>query len=136
MTDTNTRCAAPAATRRTEDDQHTKTSDLTFRPPMDIHDLGDRYEIHVDMPGTKAEHIDVVVRENVLEIEARVPDRYPDAIAPIAAEFGVGDYRRRVRLGEDIDAESLEARYASGVLTLTLPKRRERQPRRIAVTGG
>lgn len=114
-------------------DSHGKTSDLTYRPPLDLYDFGDRYEIHFDVPGTTAEAIDVTVNDQVLTVEARVENRYPGNITPLLGEYGVGDFRRQVRLGEDIDSEALSATYTNGVLTLVLPKRAERRPRRIQV---
>lgn len=115
---------------------HGKTSDVTYRPPLDLYDLGDRYEVHLDVPGTTAEAIDVAVDDQVLTIEAPVDARYPENITPLLGEYGVGDFRRHVRLGEDIDSDALTATYTDGVLTLALPKRAERQPRRIEVRTG
>ena len=111
-----------------------KTADVTYRPEMDIFDLGDRYELRVDLPGAWREHLDVTMHEGVLTIEASVPGRVPEGVRPIHAEYGVGDYRRRVRLGEDIDPERLEANYSLGVLTLTLHKRAELGPKRIEIS--
>jgi len=117
-------------------ESHSKTSDVTYRPPLDLYDLGDRYEIQFDIPGSTAETIDLTINDQVLTIEARVEARYPGNITPLLGEYGVGDFRRQVRLGEDIDSESLTAAYTDGVLTLTLPKRAESRPRRIEVRAG
>jgi len=38
-----------------------------------------------------------------------------------------------VALPSDVDADRVEARYADGILTLTLPKAEESKPRQIAV---
>mgnify|MGYP006266703625 CR=1 FL=1 len=114
-----------------------KTGDLTYRPLMDLYDLGDRYEARMDLPGSAPELIEVTAHQGVLTVEARVGDRWGQAgLTPVHAEYGIGDFRRRVRLGEDIDPNKLEATYADGVLTLVLPKRAERQPRRIEVSSG
>lgn len=121
---------APA---RTDEARAQKQADVTFRPDMDIFDLGDRYELRIDLPGAARETIDVTMHDGVLTIEAQVKARVPEGVEPIHAEFGVGDYRRRVRLGEDIDTERLEANYSLGVLTLTLPRRAEVGPRRIEI---
>ncbi len=115
------------------DHGHQKTSTVTYRPPLDLYDLNDHYEVHVDLPGSSKDTIDVTLEEGTLTIEAAVPDRYAGNITPLHGEFGIGNYRRQIRLGEDIDSEALEAAYANGVLTITLPKKAERQPRRIEV---
>jgi len=118
-------------------DAHRKSGAVTFRPPLDLFDLGDRYEIHVDLPGSNADRINVTVHEGVLTIEATVPQRLPEewggTLEPLHGEYGIGDFRRQIRLGEDIEADALGATYADGVLHLVLPKRAERQPRRIDI---
>jgi len=114
-----------------EDDA--KPSQVTYRPLMDLFETPEHYEIQLAMPGTSPEDIDVSLDGNVLNVEARVPGRYPKG-ARIVQEFGVGDFRRQIRLGEDIDMDQLAARYADGVLTLTLPKVSKRQAKRITIT--
>jgi len=76
---------------------HSKTGDVTFRPPLDLYDFDDRYEALFDIPGTTTENIDVTVHDGVLTVEACVEPRYPGHITPMLGEFGVGDFRRQVR---------------------------------------
>ena len=44
-----------------------------------------------------------------------------------------GAFDRAVTLPTEVDAERVDARYANGVLTLTLPKAEQAKPRQIAV---
>ncbi|MGP1346221.1 MAG: Hsp20/alpha crystallin family protein [Phycisphaerales bacterium] len=110
-----------------------KVGDVSFRPAMDLYDLPDRYQIELEIPGASADGIELTVHESVLSVEARIAPRYREGITPVRGEFGVGDYRRQIRLGEDVDRDALSAAYADGVLTVMLPKRSERTPRRIEV---
>lgn len=117
-------CCGPTGCETTQ--SHTiqaKTSETVYRPRMDVIEFPDRYEISVDVPGSTPEQISAAIEDGVLTIEAGVPNRYENTGRPLAREFGVGDFRRRVRLGEDVDGERVAGDYASGVLTLTLPKR-------------
>jgi len=107
-----------------------------YRPAIDLYEAPDRYELHADIPGTSSDRISLTLREGVLSIDARVPPRYDADMRPLALEFGVGDYRRSVRLGEDVDADTLEASYRDGVLVVRLPKRAEHRQRRIEVRAG
>ena len=110
-----------------------KTGGGTYRPALDVYDLSDRYEIHVDLPGVAAEQVQVTAFDGVLTIEAPAAERRPEGAAHVHTEYGVGDFRRRVRIGEDIDTEGITAQHAHGVLTLVLPKTSKQQPRRIEV---
>jgi HSP20 family protein len=117
------------------DARQEKRGEVTYRPPMDLLEFEDKYEIHLDIPGSTTESISVTVDESVLTVEAGVPARHAEGAQDLLREYGVGDYRRRIRLGEDVEAGSLSARYVSGVLSLTLPKRPERQARRVPISG-
>lgn len=120
-------------TRGTDMRSPTKLSHTTYRPPVDLYEFSDRYEIHADLPGADSGSIDVRVQDGELCLFAEVPDRYDADITPLHLEYGIGGYRRRIRLGEDIDLEQLDACFRDGVLTISLPKRADQQPRRIQV---
>ena len=44
-----------------------------------------------------------------------------------------GGFSRSIRLPEHVDAEHIEATFAQGVLTLTVPKSKGALPRKIAI---
>lgn len=136
MNQTETNTATVCDEQFCEQQTHTKLSDTTYRPPVDMYELRDRYEIHVELPGTDPDSIELTVQDGELEIMAQVPHRYLGEITPLHREYGVGNYKRVIRLGEDIDTESLDASYEAGVLIVTLPKQAQRQPRRVQVRGG
>jgi HSP20 family protein len=48
-------------------------------------------------------------------------------------EYGVGDFRRAFRVGNQIDATRISADFADGVLRLHLPKIEAAKPRKISV---
>ena len=110
-----------------------KVGTVTFTPLIDIYDMSDRYEMRVELPGASPDQIEATVENGILTIGAQVPNRYAEGIQPLHGEYGVGDFRRHVRLGEDVESDQVSAEYAHGVLTLTLPKCAQRQPRRIPV---
>lgn len=112
-----------------------KTGELTFKPTLDVYELDQGYRVIVDLPGAQPEAIDLTVEDGVLSIQASVPDRAPPSAQWLHAEYGVGNYRRRLRLGEDIDPQGIAASYVNGVLTIDLAKRHRHQPRRIVVQG-
>ena len=49
-------------------------------------------------------------------------------------EYNVGHYVRAFTLSSKIDQENISAQVEDGVLTLTLPKVKEVQPRRITIS--
>lgn len=118
--------------------EHAKHAEVTYRPGTDFIEFQDRYQMIFDLPGATAETVSLTIDEGVLTLEAGVRrdigERGPASDnAWIAREFGVGDFRRRVRIGEDIDDERMTASLSDGVLTVTLPKRAARKARRIEI---
>lgn len=140
MTNTNDRAgtALAPAQKNSVATPPQKIGAVTYRPRLNMYDLSGRYEVHVELPGSSSELIQATMDDGLLTIEASVPPRgeYTGDITPWRAEYGVGDFRRQVRLGEDIDADRLTAKYEHGVLTLVLPKLPERQPRRVTIVNG
>jgi HSP20 family molecular chaperone IbpA len=107
----------------------------TFRPNVDIRDLGGEVVIHADIPGARRESVDVSFEDGVLSLHADVPPRELAGVA-VRKEYGVGDYRRAFRLGEGFDASRITADYRDGVLTMRVPRLAAVLPRKIAVNAG
>lgn len=105
----------------------------TYRPTANVTETTEAYQVSLEVPGSSNEGIDVQVHEGVLTVVAKVAPRVPEGVRTIASEFGVGDYRREFRMGEDIDADGITASYDAGVLSIMLPKARKAQPRRVPV---
>jgi HSP20 family protein len=102
--------------------------------PMDAYRQGDKFYVHLDLPGIAADSIELTAEQNVLTIRAeRVPVQ-ADGVQMIVAERPYGTFTRQVFLGETLDAEKIGADYTAGVLTLTIPVREAAKPRSIQVT--
>lgn len=110
---------------------------LTFAPHVDIREFDDRYMLQADVPGARAETIDINYERGVLTLHARVEQRQTtDATRWLLREYGVGDFHRTFQIGEGIDAAKIQAEVANGVLTLTLPKSDSAKVRKIGVKAG
>jgi HSP20 family molecular chaperone IbpA len=109
-----------------------RVAPATFRPDVDIAETPEAFVITADVPGAKAEGVDVRVERGVLTLRAEVQPRERGGRA-LLREYGVGSYERTFRVGDGIDAEAISAVLKDGVLTLTLPKARSVRPRSIKV---
>jgi HSP20 family molecular chaperone IbpA len=54
----------------------------------------------------------------------------------IRQEYGIGDYRRSLRLGAGFDGTRIAADYRQGVLTIRVPRLTAVLPRKIEVRAG
>jgi len=103
--------------------------------PMDAYRKGDSFLIQLDLPGVKADSIELTVEENVLTIRAERPaPPTAEGVEAVVVERPYGSFTRQVFLGENLDTEHILADYDIGVLTLSIPVAEHAKPRRIVIT--
>jgi HSP20 family protein len=110
----------------------------TNRPavmPMDAWREGERFVIEFDLPGVAPDSIDLDVERNVLTVRAERVARNGDWEA-LASERPRGVFSRQLVLGDNLDLDRIEAKYADGVLRLVAPVAEKAKPRKIEVTAG
>ena len=83
------------------------------------------------VPGLKAEDLNIQVLDDVVRIEGGYK---ADENNYLLQELPNGSFTRTLRLPAAIEADSVEAKIADGILTLTLPKAESARPKRIQVT--
>lgn len=101
--------------------------------PMDLHRVGDRYVVHVDLPGVDPGSIDLDVDAGTLTIQAERTLGAAEGARWIARERPAGRFTRQLSLGPDVDLDAIHASYEHGVLSLTIPVAERARPRKIAV---
>lgn len=105
-----------------------------YSPSVDIVELKDELLMLADVPGVKAEDVEIQYEQGQLTLHARVQPRQNGGRTQyLAREYGIGDFYRSFQIGEGIDSQRIEAELKDGVLTLHLPKAEAVRPRRIQV---
>ena len=90
--------------------------------PMDVEDKGDSYEVKAYLTGVSKDDIDVELNEARLSIAVKVEEKEEDKGKNyLQKEFTSYSATRGVYL-KDAACEGLSARYADGVLTVSVPK--------------
>lgn len=102
--------------------------------PMDAYRKGDEFFVHFDLPGIDSDTIDLTVEQNVLTVRAERPALSPDGAEMLVTERPSGTFTRQLFLGETLDTEHIDANYAAGVLTLTIPVHEAAKPRKVEIT--
>jgi len=101
---------------------------------IDAYETDNAYTFVASVPGVSPEHININVHEGVLNIEVNVPEpEVDDKTRVLMQERFFGTLTRQFTIPKSINSDAVEASYDSGVLTLTLPKSPEAQPRTIPV---
>ena len=102
--------------------------------PMDAYRRGDRFFVHLDLPGVDPASVELTTEQNVLTISAdrRFPTQEDDQI--VVSERPQGSFTRQLFLSDALDTENINATYDQGVLTLELPVAEQAKPRRIQIS--
>ncbi|WP_286135193.1 HSP20 family small heat-shock protein [Mycobacterium sp. UM_Kg1] len=102
--------------------------------PMDAWRDGDQFIVEFDLPGVAEDSLDLDVERNVLTVHAERPlDQNREMVS---AERPRGVFSRQLFLGDNLDAEHIQASYHDGVLRLTIPVAEKAKPRRIKIASG
>ena len=104
-----------------------------FVPDADIYETSDSLMLMADMPGVRADRLNVRLEKNILTIHGEVEPPNVGERNIISAEYETGDYYRAFTLSEEIDQDGIEASMKNGVLTLRLPKAERAKPRKIQI---
>ena len=87
----------------------------------------------MEIPGVEKKDVDVALENDVLRVEGRIDFSKYEGLEPLYTEYNVGHFARAFTLPRKIDQQQIGAQVEDGVLTLTLRKAKEAQPRRIAI---
>jgi HSP20 family protein len=109
----------------------------TWVPAVDIYETRTQdVVVKAELPEMNRDDIKVTFENSVLTIEGERKfsgDVEREQIH--RSERGYGAFRRSFTLPGTVDASRIQAGYADGVLTVTLPRREETRPRQIQVNG-
>ena len=101
--------------------------------PMDAFRRGSDVWVHIDLPGVKAENLEITVERNVLTIAAERNWQRQEGDQPYFGERYRGNFRRQIQLGDGLDLEHLEADLHDGVLTVRVPVAEQSKPRKVPI---
>ena len=105
-----------------------------YQPAVDVQDSKDNLLVRVDIPGVSREQIEVSVKDGALFIqgERKAEESTKEELFAVRERF-YGSFTRAIALPAEVDANRVSASYKDGVLEVTLPKKEEAQPKKIAI---
>lgn len=95
----------------------------TRTPTMDVADLGNRYEMTLEIPGISKDNIDIQVTPNAVEISAKQETSEEEKKKNwIRRERSSTSFYRYLELPEELKTDGVEAEMKDGLLSIKLPK--------------
>jgi HSP20 family protein len=105
---------------------------------LDVDESDDYFLVTTDLPGVNPDNINITVHDDMLTINAEIPEHEVEheEHKALVRERHYGRYSRSIRLPQAVDAEKVEADYVDGTLKLTLPKTADSRVKVIPVKTG
>jgi len=91
-------------------------------------------KLRAAFPGMSPEDLSLEVADGKLKLAAKRNSDAPEGYRALRRERGALSLERSFTLGNEVDADAIEASFENGILKITLPKRAEQKPRRIAIS--
>jgi HSP20 family protein len=103
-------------------------------PPLNLTHDDENFYVRAEIPGINPAELSISAIRNRLALSGKreIP-REHERVSYHRKEREEGSFSRTLTLPMDVDAERVDARYADGILTVTLPKAEAAKPRQIAV---
>ena len=105
-----------------------------FTAAFEVKETKDAFLFKGDLPGLKAEDLDVKITQNRLTVSGkREAEKTEKGDTFYAYERSYGSFVRSFTLPEGVDSTKIEAALENGVLSVTLPKKPEVKPRQVDI---
>ncbi len=105
-------------------------------PPLDISEDENNIMVKAEVPGCRAEDIDISVQGNILSISGeKRQEKQEQEKGYFYAERSYGTFRRDLTLPSEVESSKIDASYKDGILSIKMPKSEKAKPTKIKVKG-
>jgi len=105
-----------------------------WTPAVDILETEDELVLRAELPGMKAEDVDIRIENSTLTLRGeRKFEAKEDKVNFHRRERIYGAFSRSFTLPSTVEQEKVTAEFKDGILQLSLPKKEETKPRQITI---
>lgn len=106
----------------------------SFVPDIDISERDDQFLVSVELPGVEKEDIEINLDNGRLTISGeRKFENEEEGKTYHRVETRYGKFSRSFQLPDNVDEESIKAKYENGLLNLTLNKTEDKAKKQIKI---
>ena len=100
-----------------------------YNPPVNIKENENSFELDLVAPGLKKEDFKINVEKDLLTISFEKKEKTTESTGKaLRTEFRQRSFKRSFTLTDRINTTDISAKYADGILSITLNKKAEAQP--------
>ena len=105
-----------------------------FSPAFEVKETTDAFIVKADLPGVLESDLDISLHNSVLTVSgSRQAEERKEGEGYALYERQFGSFSRSFSLPDMADGERIDAKLENGVLTLSIAKKAEAKPRKIAL---
>ena len=104
-----------------------------YIPYADIYETDNTVAVVLEMPGVEKKDLSIALENDVLKSMDGSTSANTRTWSRSIPEYNIGHYARSFTLSNKVDQDEISANLEDGVLTLTLPRAKHAQPRKIAI---
>jgi HSP20 family molecular chaperone IbpA len=113
--------------------QENNVEAVSLTPATDIYESKDGVILYVDLPGVSKKTLDIDVDQDILTIKGKIDLTTAKEMQPTYIDVKADVFERRFTLGEELDANKIEATLEQGALKLSIPRQEKHQPKKINI---
>lgn len=113
-----------------------RLGDFTWKPTTDVYTEDDTLFIRCELPGIEPSNLTVELEGSVLRIAGEKHEEHEvEEANRYVRERRFGSFQRDIVVPDGVDVEHIDARYAKGILTVSLPieKAEPEEPTKISI---
>ena len=116
-----------------QEDRRPDLQASAWTPAVDVLDTPDGYVLMAELPGFSVDQVTITARDRHLTLSGRRPTPAVRAEQFHRIERGYGSFSRTFAFPLPTDVGRVTAQCADGVLTITIPKAKRPDPRRVKI---
>jgi HSP20 family protein len=106
-----------------------------WAPRVNVEETEKEFVVTAELPGLEAKEVEVTMEEGALILKGEKKEEKEEKKKNFhRVERFVGRFYREIPLPIGVEAEKITAAFAKGILTVTVPKKPEVVPKKIAIT--
>ena len=102
-------------------------------PAINVVQTPEDVQVYLFAPGVDPKKLEVSIQQGLLTIAGERQIAVDEQATYYRQERFGGQFRRVVSLGDDVDADRVEAKYRDGIVQIRLQRRESAKPRQIEI---
>lgn len=102
-------------------------------PAVNVGQTPERVDVYLFAPGIDPKSLDISMQQNLLTVSGKREIKVEEEVDYYRQERFAGEFRRVLSLPEDVDPDRVQAKYADGIVQISVERRESARPRQIQI---